>query len=370
MAEASAGLLLRLNQDKPIPLDAALRCVAGELLALVGPSGSGKTTILRTIAGLYSPSSGHITCNGVTWLDTAQGINLAPQARRVGLVFQDYALFPHLTARENVAVPLGHLPREERSGRVMSLLELVHLDGLENHYPAELSGGQRQRVALARALARDPAILLLDEPFSAVDQVTRRKLQWELALLRRRVSIPILLVTHDLQEATTLADRISVLHRGSTLQDGPPAEVLNRPASPLVAHLMDQPNIFTATVVEQRAHHTRIRWGHQAIEARRNGAFSPGAVVNWMIPASHIVLHRRDRPSLGERENPVRGTIKELLVLGENSAITMAIDGNADSTLNFNISTHAARRNGLAHGAAITVSLLSEGIHLMPGEEG
>ena len=176
----SAGLSVRLEQLEPIPLAAEFAVAAGELLALVGPSGSGKTTVLRCIAGLHRPRSGFIRCGEATWFDSENGADFAPQERSVGFVFQNYALFPHLTAIENVATALGHLPRGARASRARALLERVHLAGLENRRPAELSGGQQQRVAVARALAREPQVLLLDEPFSAVDQVTRRKLQREL----------------------------------------------------------------------------------------------------------------------------------------------------------------------------------------------
>ena len=218
---------------------------------LVGPSGSGKSTILRCIAGLHKARSGRVICGGAVWQDTAAGIPaLPPQRRSVGLVFQQYALFPHLTAADNVAKALGHLPRRRRAERARELLELVHLDGLGGRRPAELSGGQQQRVAVARALARDPAVLLLDEPFSAVDQVTRRKLHRELAQLRARVRMPIVLVTHDLEEAVALADRMIVLHNGRTLQSGTPSEVLYRPRNSEVARLVDQRNLFDGEIVE------------------------------------------------------------------------------------------------------------------------
>lgn len=227
----SAGLLASLHQDHPIPLDIALDCAPGEMLALVGPSGSGKTTILRTIAGLYRPRTGRVTVNDEIWLDTERGIDVRPYKRRVGLVFQHYALFPHMTARGNVMTALDHLPKAERPTRAQQLLDLVHLHGLADRKPAQLSGGQQQRVAIARALARDPAILLLDEPFAAVDRVTRRKLHKEIAELRRQLVMPVILVTHDIDEAMLLADQMCVLNRGRLLQRGSPAEIARRPAS-------------------------------------------------------------------------------------------------------------------------------------------
>lgn len=369
MAEPS-GLSVSIHQPGPIPLQTAFTCARGELLGLVGPSGSGKTTVLRSIAGLYRPGQGTICCNGETWFDGARNYCRAPQRRRVGLVFQDYALFPHLSALHNIITALGHLPRGQRIDRARELLKLVHLAGLEERRPAHLSGGQCQRVALARALARDPAVLLLDEPFSAVDQVTRRKLQRELVLLRRAIQVPVVLVTHDLDEAAMLADRLCVLYRGHTLQEGPPTEVMRHPQTPLVARLMDQSNIFDGVIKEHRINDgvTLLAWRDRVLETRYNGAFPKGVRVSWLIPPSHVVLHRRGRPSLGERENPVSGLVGEMIVLGENVLITLWVDGESDCPLNFTVATHAARRNGLAPGEALRVSLLAEGIHLMPRE--
>jgi len=238
----SEGLRVTVEQSGPIPLSATFACAPGELLALVGPSGSGKSTILRTIAGLYRPASGKIQCNGDVWFDASADLAVPPYRRSVGFVFQSYALFPHMTALDNVRAALTHRPAQERVERARALLRLVHLDGLEGRRPAALSGGQQQRVAVARALARDPAVLLLDEPFSAVDRRTRRNLHRELRELRATVSMPIVLVTHDLDEAADLADNLCVLDRGETLQTGPAAEVLSAPASARVREALDLPS--------------------------------------------------------------------------------------------------------------------------------
>ncbi|HEX9180876.1 MAG TPA: ABC transporter ATP-binding protein [Burkholderiales bacterium] len=362
------GLRLRLRQQAPIPLDAELACAPGELLALVGPSGSGKSTLLRCIAGLNRASEGVVSCDGETWLDTDRGIDLPPQRRSVGLVFQHYALFPHLSARQNVEAALGHVPPVQRGGRARELLERVHLEGLESRRPGELSGGQQQRVALARALARDPRVLLLDEPFSAVDQVTRRKLHWELAQLRQAVSVPIVLVTHDLDEAAALADAMCILHRGETLQAGPPFELMARPDSPLVARLVDLRNVFEGEVTGHDAERglTLLNWRGRALEAHHQPRFAAGDRVCWAIPPANVILHRRDKPSQGERENPVAGTIGELVVLGETANVTLLVDG--DWRLAFSVPAHVAKRNGLDRGGEIRVSLLAEAIHLMPWE--
>jgi molybdate transport system ATP-binding protein len=244
------GLHVHLCATAPIPLDLTLACAPGELLALVGPSGSGKTTILRCIAGLHRPTWGHITCDGATWLDTPQSIDLPPPQRRIGLVFQGYALFPHMTALGNVAAALRHLPSGERAAQAAALLAQMGLEGLERRRPAGLSGGQQQRVALARALAREPAALLLDEPFSAVDRPTRRELYRVIAGLRERLAIPVVLVTHDLGEAVRLADRMAVLHQGRVLQHGAPNDVAARPDDAIMARLLDVDELKPAVVID------------------------------------------------------------------------------------------------------------------------
>ena len=184
-----------LQQNNSPLLDVNLHCNAGELLALVGPSGSGKTTVLRSIAGLHNVDSGVIKCASNTWLDTRNRVDIAVQRRRVGMVFQHYALFPHKSALENVALAIRDASKIEKKRLAASWLERTNMTGMENRKPHELSGGQRQRVALARALAANPSVLLLDEPFSAVDQQTRRKLYRELAKLRVGLEIPMVLIS-------------------------------------------------------------------------------------------------------------------------------------------------------------------------------
>ena len=365
-----AGLRVRLRQEHPVALDVGFECGAGELLALVGPSGSGKTTVLRCIAGLATPRDGQVTCNGEAWLDVRAGAVASPQERRVGLVFQHYALFPHLDALANVASAMSHVPREERAARARALLARVNMEGLEARRPSELSGGQRQRVALARALARDPRALLLDEPFSAVDQLTRRRLRLELAQLRREIRIPMVLVTHDLDEAQLLGDRLSVLHHGRTLQTGELQEVLQRPASALVARLLDHRNVFIGVVMrhDERSERTWLDWAGTDIECALAIRFAPGDRVAWMVPESHVVMHRRERPSRGERENPVRGIARDVVILGGDARVTLDVQG-VDTPLTFEVSTHVAARNRVEAGAEVSVSLLANGIHLMPAAD-
>lgn len=368
-APSSSGLFVRLNQPGPIPLNADFSCANGELLALVGPSGSGKTTLLRAIAGLYRPAAGSIHCGDAVWLDTVSGRCASVQQRCVGMVFQDYALFPHLSALGNVLAAMGHVSQNERRERALAWLARVRLEGLHARYPAQLSGGQRQRVAVARALAREPEVLLLDEPFSAVDQVTRRRLRRELALLRESINIPTLLVTHDLDEASALADRLCVLHAGRTLQSGTPEALFRRPVAPEVARLLDKHNVFHGRILQDGE--TRwLQWGPWRLDVAAGlDGWKPGQPVAWYVPPSDVVLHRRGRPSQGERENPVVGRVAEIVVLGGVTLVTLDFAHTVD-TLRFEIATHAARRNGLARGEAVTVSLLAAGVHPMLAEKG
>ena len=218
-----------------VDLDHALRSfrlslaldVAAETVALVGPSGAGKTSVLRAIAGLLRPERGRVALGGETWLDTARGVDLPPERRRVGLVFQEYALFPHLSVRANVAFG--------GRDRVDELLERFGIAGLADARPGELSGGERQRVALARALARDPGVLLLDEPLSALDAHTRAQRARGAARAAAELGLPTVIVTHDFEDATSLADRVGVLVDGRLLQVGTPPELVAAPADAFVA---------------------------------------------------------------------------------------------------------------------------------------
>ena len=236
--DAPHGLSVRLRQAAPIPLDVAFDVGAGEVMALVGVSGSGKTTTLRAIAGLHRPAEAKIAVNGVLWADSGAGQWLPARQRRVGLVFQSYALFPHLSGLQNVMEAMTGAPQAERMARASALLAAVHLDGLESRLPHQLSGGQQQRVALARALARQPDVLLLDEPFSALDRPTRRSLKALLKEIRAQLTMPVVLVTHDVTDIVSLATRVCVIDGGRTVQEGPLDEVLARPATAAVRDLL------------------------------------------------------------------------------------------------------------------------------------
>jgi molybdate transport system ATP-binding protein len=225
-----------------LELAVTVEVAAGECVALAGPSGAGKTSLLRVVAGLLHPERGRVTADGETWLDTDSGVDLPPERRRCGYVFQDYALFPHLNAWQNVAYPLRGVPRAERRRRAVELLDRFGLGARAEDRPRTLSGGERQRVAVARVLAREPGVLLLDEPLSALDARTRARAARELAGVLRDLEVPALLVTHDFSEAAQLGDRVGVIDAGKIIQEGTPTELAAAPRSAFVAD-------FTGAVV-------------------------------------------------------------------------------------------------------------------------
>jgi len=218
--------------------DVSLAVLPGELLALLGPSGSGKTTLLRLIAGLDQPDSGAVK------FDRDDALRRRPKERNVGFVFQHYALFRHMTVFENIAFSLRirRAPKDEVRVRVTELLKLIQLESLAGRYPAQLSGGQRQRVALARALASQPRVLLLDEPFGALDAVVRRDLRRWLRQLHEEMNITTLFVTHDQEEAFDLADRVVIMHGGKICQLGTPIEIYSNPADAFVHEFLGESN--------------------------------------------------------------------------------------------------------------------------------
>jgi molybdate transport system ATP-binding protein len=276
----------------PIPLDVAFTCDAGDVLAIFGPSGSGKTTILRTIAGLYRPTHAAVRSGRVTWTDTNTGTFVPPHGRAVGFVFQEYALFPHLTAAGNVMTALGHRPRPERRARAEALLAMVHLSTHADRRPDELSGGERQRVALARALAREPAVLLLDEPFAAVDRAVRRRLQDEIHELRRMLDMPLILVTHDFEDVMRLASHLLLLEEGRSIVSGPLGELMSRPDAAWLREAVGLGSVLDAVVTRRVPDRglAELTFDGGSLLASDRSAPPVGSTVRLRVPAREVIL--------------------------------------------------------------------------------
>lgn len=365
------ALVAEVDQLLPMPLHSSLRCEAGELLALVGPSGAGKTSMLRVLAGLMRPQSGKVVVRGEVWCDTQQGIWLPPQRRHVGLVFQNYALMPHLSALGNVALSLLHLPSVQRMEQARHWLDHVGLSAdQQDRPPAGLSGGQQQRVAVARALAREPQLLLLDEPFSAVDQMNRQGLYRLLADLRRELEVPIILVTHDLNEARLLADRLVVMDAGRVLQTGTPASIHDAPRNARVADLVGIHNRFQGEWLGAAAEPGmgRMRWMAPAsqgsagpvLAVRDKGKLPNGQRVTWVIPSDGITLLPPETLGAGD----FAAEVVEARHLGEITLATLALAAVPGAPLRLTLS--GVQRQGLVAGARWGVRLAMDKVHVMP----
>jgi len=251
----SLGQVLNLSKhfDSTAALDRiSLEIGKGDILVLLGPSGCGKTTLLRSIAGLVRPDSGEILLGGEVVFSAKRGIFVPPHLRHVGMVFQNYALWPHMNIFDNIAYPLkiGDFSRQEIQRRVGEMMTLVKLEGLAERYPHELSGGQQQRAALSRALVMNPRLLLLDEPLSSLDAKLREEMREEVKKVQAETRVTMLYVTHDQAEALALADRIGVMKDGKLLQLGPPSDIYERPETTFVAQFIGASNLLFGTMVE------------------------------------------------------------------------------------------------------------------------
>jgi len=304
--------------------DLGLSLEVGSTTALVGPSGAGKTTVLRAVAGLVRPTAGRISCGDSVWFDAAGRVNEPPDRRRVGLVFQDYALFPHMTVRENIEF--------SRSDPADAYLERFRIRDLERARPGELSGGERQRVALARALARRPDVLLLDEPLSALDLPLRQALRDELRTILVGWGTAAVLVTHDLTEAYRLGDRIVVYEEGRVIQAAPRSELLWQPSSRSVARIMGLRNVLQGVTLKATSDRIQFRWRGQTLEAVNSPTHSylPAAdsPLAFFIRPEYVRLIRKDRDQVDSAHhmNLMSGTIVREVDFGATWILYFRLD--------------------------------------------
>jgi putrescine transport system ATP-binding protein len=293
----------------------SLRIFKGEMFALVGASGCGKTTLLRMLAGFAHPTSGRLLIEGVDMTD------VPPHERPVNMMFQSYALFPHMTVEENVGYGLRLLPLEKsvKAKRVDEALEMVQMGQLRKRKPHQLSGGQRQRVALARALIRRPKVLLLDEPLSALDKKLREKTQFELMNIQYQVGITFIFVTHDQDEAMALSTRIAVMNRGQAVQVGTPSEIYEFPQSRFVADFVGTTNLFEGVVEDTDSGVVRVRCPETGCDLYVDdpGHVTTGQQIWISLRPEKIRLAKQ--PAAGLRANQLKGSVLELGYLGNRS---------------------------------------------------
>ncbi|WP_411885322.1 ABC transporter ATP-binding protein [Polaromonas sp. YR568] len=338
----------------------------GEVVSLLGPSGCGKTTLLKIIAGFVTPTGGELLIDGHRVNEVAAG------KRNVGLVFQNYALFPHLTVQDNVAYGLRarKVARAEIPGRVDDMLRRVQMSQLARRYPLELSGGQQQRVALARALATSPSLVLLDEPFSALDRGLRLDMQLEVKRLLAEFGQTAIIVTHDQEEALSMADRIVVLNQGRIEQVGAPAELYDRPRTLFVNQFLGQANLIPARVAAVETARTLLTLaGGAGLALPFASDFRAGDAVRLSVRPENIV------PAGGDEPGVIAGTVRMVLPLGASDVLEVMSDGG--------FSLRFTRRHEAAHAQVVSgqriflridqpsvARLFHPGAETAPGEQG
>ncbi len=333
-----------------------------EIVVLFGHSGAGKSLTLQLIAGLLRPAQGRIAIGGEPVFDSGAGLNLPPQQRRLGYVVQDLALFPHMTVAQNVAFGMTGAHRDRRLGEV---LDLMHLGPFRDRKPRSLSGGQQQRAALARALAREANLLLLDEPFSALDESLRVELRRELIRLRSELDLSVLFVTHDLREAHLVADRLAVFDAGRLLQFEGRERVFRQPANRRVAELTGVANILRGRVAAERDGELVVETGGKRLRAPAPNGWQPaeGESVDLAIRAERVNLRRLEADDPGQ-PNLVRGTIREELAYGATH--TLRFESALEQPVEVEIAARPYEVLGVAGQRSWTLELPPEDLHVMP----
>jgi molybdate transport system ATP-binding protein len=359
--ELSFRIEKRFPKGPVIEASLQLKTAGGpSVTVLFGPSGSGKTTILRCLAGLEQPERGFVYFNGAVWFDAERSISLPPQQRRIGYLFQEYALFPHLTVRQNLEFGLRRVTRPQRRQRVTEITSLFQIGDLVDRYPRELSGGQLQKVALARTVAPEPRLLLLDEPLSALDAPARGRLRSELRQLLNRVGIPTLLVTHDRTEAIVLGDQLAVVGDGKIQQTGSIEEVFSHPVNHLVANSLGVETVVPGEIVG-------FQKGLLTVQAKQVQLFAvdPGDVskqqVYICVRAEEVMLSK----AVGSQEsarNHLSGTITS--IAPEGPLVRVVVDCGIPLVA---FVTKPSREDlDLNVGDTVTAVVKATSVHLVP----
>ena len=342
----------------------SLDVAAGEIVVLLGPSGCGKTTLLRCIAGLESPTSGEVALSGRTVFSDAARVRIPPENRHLTMMFQSYAVWPHMTVRQNVTYPLQsrRVPKAQHEAKVRATLEKVGIPDLIDQYPGQLSGGQQQRVALARCLVVDPTVVLFDEPLSNVDAKVREQLRVELVAMQRQLKFSALYVTHDQDEAMQIADHLAVMRSGKIVQLGPPQEVYKNPVSRYVANFVGSMNEWPATVTAVDDSDVTASSPLGAVVARRGRAASglgPGDEVALLIRPEEVGVSPGHDGAMAANE--LTGTVAATMFLGSHTEYLIDVGGEK-------VMVWAADRDGWPEGTAVRVTLPKSALLVLPTE--
>ncbi len=337
-------------------------------MVLFGPSGAGKSLILKMISGIVRPDSGEVSIDSEKVFDSAKGMDAPIRKRRIGYLFQDYALFPHMTVFDNIAYGTAGLTEGDARKRVGELIEVMRLTGLNKRFPHELSGGQKQRTALARTLASSPRILLLDEPFSALDFQVREKLRMDLINVHRIFPVTTILVTHDLEEAFMVGNRIAVINNGSLEQTGTREDVFYRPKTKNVARFLGVRNIFSGRIISVRDSEVVINnpeIGFVKTYAPKSLNLTEGSEVTFCIRPEEILVIRPDRSLDKVADNVLEGDI--LSTVGKGSTHILYLNVTPGKVvLKIELPNFVLRKLGLTAGKHIRVSLKKENIWIIP----
>ena len=337
----------------------------GRTTAILGASGAGKTLTLRSIAGLTRPQQGRIMLGERTLFDAATGLHVPPRHRRVGLMFQEYALFPHLSVRSNLSYGLAGMPRAEVAQRVAELVSSLQLEGLEERAPSQLSGGQQQRVALGRALAPSPELLLLDEPFSALDTPTRAVLIEQFQMLSQELEFTTLLVTHDIAEAYALASHLVVLDHGQVIQDGSREEVFHHPVSPTAASLLGMRNLLPGRVVSGNMDGMVLEMASVQIHAP-GSVLQTGTPVTIGIRPEQMTAISGSSPIAADTGSVLAGTLTRAGDRGTHRRLLLTIGkGGEGNGLPLHVETDQPM-TGTALGKEWTVTVPRAAVHYWP----